>query len=163
MLGRSAGLPRFGGQLVSTIRFFEREMTDAEFARMKAGFEEHTIEHGNPVETAERHGFVVMDGEAFIGCASGLAYKGDGVYNDWFLLTDLFIEKDYRGRGLGSAILGKLEDKVAALGIRNIWTWTAGYEAPGFYKKHGYKVLCELENWYSTGHSRVGLHKTLAP
>jgi GNAT superfamily N-acetyltransferase len=148
---------------LNTIHYIEREMTDAEFARMNAGFDEHTIEHGNPIETAERFGFVVMNDETFVGCASGLAYIGGGVYNDWFFLTDLFIEKDYRGRGLGAIILGKLEDKLAALGIRHIWTWTAGYEAPGFYKKQGYKVFCELENWYSTGHSRFGLRKTFEP
>ncbi len=146
---------------MNSIHFCEREMTDVEFARMNAGFDEHTLEHGNPVETAERYGFVVMDGETFIGCASGLAYKGDGVYNNWFYLTDLFIEKPYRGQGFGAAILRKLEDRVAALGIRNIWTWTAGYEAPEFYKKQGYKVFCELESWYFSGHSRVGLRKAL--
>jgi GNAT superfamily N-acetyltransferase len=151
----------FWRSLVNAIQFFEREMTDVEFARMNAGFEEHTIEQGNPIETAERYGFVVMDGETFIGCASGLAYSADGAYNNWFFLSDLFIEKDYRGHGFSAVILRKLEDKVAALGIRNIWTWTAGYEAPGFYKKQGYTVFCELENWYPSGHSRVGLRKTL--
>jgi GNAT superfamily N-acetyltransferase len=147
---------------MSSIHFCEREMTDAEFARMNAGFDEHSLQHGNPVETAERYGFVVMDGETFIGCSSGLAYRGDGVYNNWFYLSDLFIEQPYRGQGLGAAILGKLEARVAGLGIRYIWTWTAGYEAPGFYKQQGYTVFCELENWYFSGHSRVGLRKSLA-
>ena len=136
-------------------------MTDAEFARMNASFDEHTVEHNNPIQTQERYGFVVMKGERFIGCASGLAYKNGSDYNGWFYLTDLFIEKDYRGRGLGSAILAKLEEKAAALGVTRIWTMTAGYEAPGFYKKQGYSVIFEHENWYSTGHSQVGLRKTL--
>lgn len=146
---------------MTTFRFQEREMTDAEFARMNAGFEEHSREHGNPVEASERHGFVVMDGDTFIGCASGLAYKNGPDYNGWFYLTDLFIEKPYRGQGLGAAILRKLEDRVAALGVRHSWTFTAGYEAPGFYKKQGYEVVFEQENWYATGHSRVALRKTL--
>jgi GNAT superfamily N-acetyltransferase len=146
---------------MSTIRFLEREMTEAEFARMNAGFDEHTLEHGNPIQTSERYGFVVMDGERFIGCASGIAYKDGPVYNGWFYLTDLFIEKEYRGQGLGAAVLRKLEERAAALGIRNIWTFTAGYEAPGFYKKQGYEVFCEHENWYTSGHSRIGLRKNL--
>lgn len=148
---------------MNTIHVLEREMTEAEFARMNAGFNEHTIEHGNPVQTSERHGFVALDGERFIGCSSGLAYKNGNAYNGWFYLTDLFIEPDYRGQSLGADVLKKLESRVTALGIGNIWTWTAGYEAPGFYKKQGYETCCELEDYYSTGHSRVALRKTLTP
>ena len=146
---------------MSSIRFIERDMTDAEFAQLNAGFDEHTIECGNPIEIQERHGVIVVDGGTFVGSATGLAYKGNGLYNNWFYLTDLFIQKSYRGQGLGAAVLAKLEVRVEAFGIGNIWTWTAGYEAPGFYKKQGYEVFCELENWYFTGHSKVGLRKTL--
>ena len=146
---------------MTSISTVEREMTEAELARVNAGFDEHTIEHGNPIETSERFGFVVMDGERFVGCSSGLAYRNDNGYSNWFFITDLFIERTYRKQGLGAATLRKLEERVAALGIKNIWTWTAAYEAPGFYKKQGYEVFCELEDWYSSGHSRVGLRKAL--
>jgi GNAT superfamily N-acetyltransferase len=142
---------------MDTVSFLEREMTEAEFARMNAGFDEHSIEHGNPIEHSERHGFVALLGVRFIGCASGLAYL------NWFYLTDLFIEKAYRGQGLGATLLGKLEQRVTGLGKRYIYTWTAGYEAPGFYRRQGYEVFAELEEWYPTGHSRVGLRKTLGP
>jgi GNAT superfamily N-acetyltransferase len=141
----------------------EREMTKAAVARMKAGFDEYAIEHGNPKETSERFGFIAMDREKFVGCSSGLAYRKAIGYGNWFYLTDLFIEKPFRGQGLGAELLRKLEEQVASLGIGNIWTWTAGYEAPGFYKKQGYEVFCEMDNWYSSGHSRVGLRKALVP
>ena len=140
---------------MDTISIVEREMTESEFARMNAGFDEHTLKNGNPIEQSERHGFVVLLDTRWIGCASGLAYL------NWFFLTDLFIEKDYRGQGLGAAVLGKLERRAVALGKKNIYTWTAGYEAPGFYMRQGYEVFVELENWYPSGHSRVGLRKTL--
>ena len=146
---------------MNRICFVEREMTEPEYACVNAGFGEHTVEHGNPVVTSERFGFVVMDGESFVGCATGLAEKHGHGYCNWFYLTDLFIEKAYRQKGLGAEVLGKLEDRVAGLGIRNIWTWTAGFEAPGFYKKQGYEIFCELDDWYSSGHSRIGLRKTL--
>ena len=121
-------------------------MTQAEFARMNAGFDEYTIEHGNPLQTSERYGFAALDGELFVGCATGLAYKNGAAYNGWFYLTDLFIEKPYRRQGLGANLLGQLENRIAALGIRHIWTFTAGYEAPGFYLKQGYSVIFEQEN-----------------
>jgi len=156
-------LGAFDGQRsnTNTIHIVEREMTAVEFARMNAGFDEHTIEHGDPIETSERHGFVALDGEAFVGCVSGLAHRNDLTYNKWFVLSDLFLEKAGRGQGIGTALLQNMEERAAALGCRNISTWIAGYEAVGFFKKHGYEVFCELENWYSTGHSRVGLRKTL--
>ncbi len=62
--------------MMDRIQIVEREMTAAEFACMNAGFEELALEHGNPVETAERYGFVVPDGETFIGCVSSLAVNG---------------------------------------------------------------------------------------
>jgi GNAT superfamily N-acetyltransferase len=141
---------------MSTIHFLERDMTDSEFSQMKTGFDIQDIEYGNPVESSERYGFVVMDGKIFVGCASGLTDQN----RKWFFLTDLFIEKTYRGQGLGAEILSKLEQKVASLGLRHIWTWTV-YEASEFYKKQGYEVFCELEDWFISGHSRIGLRKKL--
>jgi ribosomal protein S18 acetylase RimI-like enzyme len=71
------------------------------------------------------------------------------------------VEKPYRGRGLGSDLLRRLERKVVAKDIGNIWTWTAGYEAPGFYLKQGYEVFLEMPDYYSSGHARVGVRKAL--
>jgi ribosomal protein S18 acetylase RimI-like enzyme len=143
------------------ISIVEREMTPVEFARMNAGFDEHTLDNGVVLQSSERMGFVALDGDEFIGCVSGLAYKNGDAYSGWFFLTDLFIEKAYRKRGIGSQLLKALEDKILACGIDKVWTWTAGYEGPGFYKKQGYTVFAELENWYSSGHSRVAVRKRL--
>ncbi len=142
---------------MTTITLVEREMTEAEFSRMNAGFDEHSMEHGNPVRPSQRYTFVVTDGKLFVGCASGLT-NGNG---QWLILTNLFIEQPYRGQGVGATVLAKLEEKAAALGVESIYTWTAGYEAPEFYKRQGYEVFCETKNWYLSGHSRVGLRKAL--
>jgi len=143
---------------MTAISFIERAMTTAELAQMNGGFDQHATEHGNPPVPSKRYGFVVMDGETFIGCASGLTNDN----YQWFYLTDLFIKKDYRGQGLGTEILNKLEERLVEVGIKNIWTRTAGYEAPGFYKSQGYTVFAEMKNWYVSGHARVGLWKKLA-
>ena len=120
---------------MSAVSLIERDITKAELDRMRAGFAEHQIEHGNPVKPQERYGFVALAGERFIGCASGLTD------NNWFYLSDLWIERAYRGQGLGAALLGSLEARVAALAIRNVYTWTAAYEAPRFYKRQGYEFF----------------------
>ena len=144
---------------MNTITIVEREMSEAEFSRMNAGFEEHSMEHGNPVRPSQRYTFVAMDGELFVGCASGLTNDN----GQWLTLTNLFVEQSFRGQGVGATVLAKLEEKASALGVRNMWRWTAAYEAPVFYKRQGYVILTELEHWYPSGHSQVGLHKALEP
>lgn len=145
----------------NTVRLVERRMTDAEFARMNAGFDEHDFEHGCPVTKSERHSSVALDAGAFIGCISGLFYNSGPANDNWFVLTDLFLEKAYRRQGYGTDLLRSIEKQAAALGVKNVATWVAGYEAPGFFQKHGYEVFCEYENWYHAGYSRIGLQKTI--
>jgi len=140
------------------IDYVERDLTEAELALVNAGFIAHADEFGNPATPSLRHGVVALDANRFVGCATGLAHDS----RRWFYLTDLYVEKPYRGRGIGSALLSTLERRVVALGSERIWTWTAGFEAPAFYKKQGYDVFCEMAGWYVSGHSRIGLWKTLA-
>ncbi|MBN1873519.1 MAG: GNAT family N-acetyltransferase [Anaerolineae bacterium] len=148
---------------MSKIHLLEREMTPVELEQMNAGFDENAAEHGVAIQSSERFGFIALDGERFIGCSSGLAYKNGTTYSGWFYLTDLFVDKAYRSQGVGAQLLKALENKLLACGIFKIWTWTAGYEAPEFYKKQGYSIFTEMEGWYSNGASRVGLRKVIKP
>jgi len=143
------------------ISFEYRDMTDVEFEREKVAFNEHGLEFGNAPETEERHGFVATDSGKFVGCSSGLAQKTDDGYNNYFFLTDLLVEKEYRKKGYGKKLLSLLEGKIKELGITYIWTWTADYEAPKFYLEQGYKTFVTFKDWYSSGHARVGLKKKL--
>lgn len=143
------------------IHLLSRPMTDAEFQQMKIGFDTHTLEQGVAIQQSTRFTHVAQQAERFIGCASCLAYQNGENYSGWAYLTDLFVEKAFRGQGLGSQLLRALEQRLMEVGTTRIWTWTAGYEAPGFYRKLGYEVFAEMENWYSDGSSRVGLRKTL--
>jgi GNAT superfamily N-acetyltransferase len=145
-----------------TIKFEERDMTDAEFKREQTAFDEHGWEFGNPPDKQERLGYVATDGEKFVGCSSGLAQKINNGYGKYFYLSDLLVEKDYRKLGYGKQLLELLETKIKPLGIEYIWTWTASYEAETFYLKLGYKTFTEFDNFYPSGHKRVGLIKKLS-
>jgi GNAT superfamily N-acetyltransferase len=146
---------------LNKINIIDRDMTSEELDQMRAGFDENSQENGVAIQESDRFGFVALKGELFVGCVSGLAYKNGDEYSGWFYLTDLFVKKDYRLQGLGTALLTALEKKITPMGVSHIWTWTAGYEAPEFYTKQGYQVFAEMENWYSDGSSRVGLRKKL--
>lgn len=146
---------------MSKINIIDRDMTPEELDQMRAGFDQNTLERGVEIQNSDRFGFVALKGAEFIGCVSGLAYKNGDEYSGWFYLTDLFVEREYRLQGLGTDLLGGLERKITLIGIRDIWTWTAGYEALAFYIKQGYQIFAEMELWYSDGSSRFGLKKKL--
>jgi ribosomal protein S18 acetylase RimI-like enzyme len=143
------------------VTFAEREMTPGELALMNSGFAANSLEHGNPTETSVRYGFVAIEDGTFMGCSSGLATMNIDSINIWFYLTDLYVEKEYRRQGIGKTLLESLENRVRNIGIKNIWTWTAGYEAPAFYQKQGYTIFAEFKSWYPSGHSRIGLWKLI--
>ncbi len=145
--------------IMKPVCFIEREVTDAELHLQDVRFREASKAHGNPLKPSQRCSFVALEEGNFIGCACGSTNGFSDKH--WFYLEELFLEKAYRRQGLGAEILKKLEEKAAALGVESIYTWTAGYEAPGFYKRLGYEVFCETKNWYLSGHSRVGLRKAL--
>jgi ribosomal protein S18 acetylase RimI-like enzyme len=146
---------------MNAIEIIEREMTPSEIERMNEGFDEHALDNNVIPQGDQRFGYVAMDGEKFIGCVSGLAYKNGDKFNGWCYLTDLFVEKEYRRQGIGTQLLHNLEKTLLQHGIDKIWTWTAGYEGPDFYIKQGYEIFAEMENWYSNGDSQVALRKRL--
>lgn len=146
---------------MNAIELIERDMTPSELKRMNMGFDENAIDNGVIPQGDQRFGYVAMDGEKFIGCISCLVCKNGDQFNGWCYLTDLFVEREYRSQRIGTTLLQMLEKKLLQHGITQAWTWTAGYEAPEFYKKQGYEIFAEMENWYSNGASRIGLKKKL--
>jgi len=143
------------------ISIINRDMTTEEFTRMNTGFDEHSIESNVELQKSKRFGFVAVDGNTFIGCSSGLAYRNGDQYSGWFFLTDLFVEKEYRSKGLGAKLLKSVEEEIASIGVNRIWLWTSGKNALKFYKRQQYEIFTEMENWYSDGSARVGLRKNL--
>jgi ribosomal protein S18 acetylase RimI-like enzyme len=144
-------------QSPTTVRYQDREMTAAEREREIAGLKANNVEQGSALKTSGQVTFVATTGGRFVGCASALPNYG----NTWCYLSELFVEKDYRGQGLGALLLRKIEASAARSGIQRIWTWTAGYQAPGFYERVGYTVFAQIQNYYQSRHARVGLRKEL--
>jgi GNAT superfamily N-acetyltransferase len=138
-----------------------RELTEAEQERRSLAAEELAREFGNPMQEVDRYGIVAMDKETLAGCATGAVYKNGDQLNGWACLEAMYLEKPYRRLGLGSLLLRLWEQRIASIGVKQIWSETAGYEAPEFYKKQGYTICYELENSYPSGHPQVGVRKIL--
>ena len=146
---------------MNEINIVNREMTAEEIKRMDLGFDELSLEEGVELERSDRFSFVALIENTFIGCSSGLAYKNGENYSGWFFLTDLFVEKEYRSKGLGAKLLKSIEEQAASVGVKHIWLWTSGDKTLKVYHRQAYKEVTEMENWYSDGSSRVGLRKDL--
>ena len=81
-------------------------------------------------------------------------------YWDWLYINLMWIQSELRGRGYGHQLLTLAEEEARKRGARHSYLDTFSFQAPGFYKKHGYQVFGELPN-FPAGHTRYFLTKDL--
>ena len=80
----------------------------------------------------------------------------------WFYLADLWVAEAYRGHGLGTELLCRMEEKAKAVGMTQIYTWTTGPRNMRFYEKCGYQRFVVFEDFCEVpGYHRVGYKKDL--
>jgi len=72
----------------------------------------------------------------------------------------LWVHADLRGRGCGTKLLQAAEREAVARGCDQMILDTHDFQAPGFYRKHGYEVLAILEG-YPRQHRKYYLRKRL--
>ena len=82
------------------------------------------------------------------------------IYWDWFSLDLMWVKEELRGRGYGLHLLELAEDKAREHGAKHVHLDTFSFQAPDFYKKHGYQVFGELQD-FPSGHQRYYLTKQL--
>ena len=64
-----------------------------------------------------------------------------GTYWGWMYVDILWVHEDYRQRGIGSLLLRAAEEEAARRGCHHVHLDTMSWQAPDFYKKHGYEVI----------------------
>ncbi len=89
-----------------------------------------------------------------------------GVFGDAFLghffVKIFWLEEEYRNRGMGTALMKRLEEEARSVGCVTISLETLDFQAEGFYKKLGYEKFSELE-FFPGGPVKVFMRKTLTP
>ena len=79
---------------------------------------------------------------------------------DWLYIDLMWIKEELRGQGYGRRLLKLAEEEARKRGAKNAYLDTFSFQAPGFYKKYGYQVFGELNN-FPPGHQRYFLTKQL--
>lgn len=79
---------------------------------------------------------------------------------NWLELDILWVDEKQRHQGYGSQLLLEIERIAREKNCDFIMLNTFSFQAPGFYKKHGYQLMTTLEN-APTGHRHYYFKKDL--
>lgn len=74
-------------------------------------------------------------------------------------LLQLWVAPEFRAHRVGSRVLREFEEHARARGCTVFYLTTLSYQAPGFYRKHGYGALAEITG-YPDGITKYLMHKT---
>lgn len=82
------------------------------------------------------------------------------VFYQWFFIELLSVPELARGQGMGSKLMQMAEELAREKECIGIWLDTFDFQAPEFYKKHGYSELGHIAD-YPPGHKRFFFQKRL--
>ena len=69
-----------------------------------------------------------------------------GTYWGWMHIDILWVDENHRRQGLGSQLLETAESEAIKRGCHSVHVDTMSWQAPDFYKKHGYEIISELND-----------------
>ena len=84
--------------------------------------------------------FSARIGGEIAGAVSGASFFSE-IY-----LDELVVRKEYRGKGIGRALLKAVEQHFEGQGFENINCCTNGFQSPDFYTKCGFELEFVREN-----------------
>ena len=64
-----------------------------------------------------------------------------GTYWGWMYVDILWVHEDHRKKGIGTRLLWEAEKEALRRGCHHVHLDTMSWQAPEFYKKHGYTVI----------------------
>ena len=75
--------------------------------------------------------------------ANGIVIGGilGGIYWGWMYVDILWVHENHRNKGIGSKLLQEAEIEAIQRGCHHVHVDTMSWQAPEFYKKHGYEVV----------------------
>lgn len=80
-----------------------------------------------------------------------LAGMAAETFGNWLEIEYLYVSEELRGQGIGSEILNRAEQEARERKCKYSFVNTFQFQAPDFYKKHGYKEVFTLKEYPYTG------------
>src|SRR5271169_5672431 len=81
-------------------------------------------------------------------------------YWGWLYIDSLWISEKLRRKNFGKTLIEKAESEARKRGVRNAFVNSFSFQAPGFYRKLGYREFGKLTD-FPKGHTRHWLQKAL--
>ena len=78
----------------------------------------------------------------------------------WLFIEYFWLPEAHRGGGVGSRLIGTAEQEAVVRNCIGVWLDTFSFQAPSFYRRHGYEVFGEIDD-YPAGHRRLFMRKRL--
>ena len=72
-------------------------------------------------------------------------------FGNWLEIEYLFVKEESRGQGIGSKLLQQAESEAKHRNCCFAFVNTCQFQAPDFYKRHGYKAVFTLQDYPYTG------------
>jgi N-acetylglutamate synthase-like GNAT family acetyltransferase len=140
-----------------------RAATEEETRTARACLTRHVIEVGGiAARSSDTAGTMCDDDKPFSVLAisqnqvvGGLIGK---VFFNWLDAELVWVEKAFRGSGVGKNLLQTAERTGRDRGLTGIYLWTESWQAPDFYRKRGFEQFAEFDN-FPPGHKRLGFRK----
>ncbi|WNO60756.1 GNAT family N-acetyltransferase [Rheinheimera sp. MMS21-TC3] len=82
-------------------------------------------------------------------------------FGNWFYLESFWLDKQYRGQGLGKAMLVEAEQIAKQRGCRYVLLDTLNFQAKPFYQQLGYQITWTQLDYPFDGGAKYFMQKTL--
>ena len=115
------------------------DLDESYYKTINEEFNKHAKAHGVSCDYVP-FAFIAKDDDKFVGIITGNSYYKE------VHISDLIVKEEYRGQHIGSKLLQTVEECFKDRGFDNMNLTTYAFQAPEFYKKHGFKVEFIREN-----------------
>jgi len=97
-----------------------------------------------------------------VDSATGAAVGGlwARIYYAWLFVDLIYVPEEARGRDIGSRLVSEAESFARRKNCIGVWLMTYRFQAPGFYRKLGYRAFATL-NHDPSGRKLFFFRKTL--
>jgi GNAT superfamily N-acetyltransferase len=138
------------------LQFLKNHLNESHQRIVNTGFKSHSKEVSAPPFQKDRINWLAYENsERIVGVLTA------DVLWDWIYIDELWVNKDYRGKGLGKQLVNKAEEYAISQNMTGLWLWTQSWQAPEFYIQLGYKEFTRFDD-FPKGNYRIGFRKQVS-